>query len=106
MGCLYDAVGQRLFLVGGTFDGNVEILLVNATGVSHVASLHGGHTAVVRGIAWDMASNQLLSSGEDTVLCLWGSTPPMASPSSNSLVERHARSREHSSKARKAAAPY
>ncbi len=79
---MYDAAGQRLFLVGGSFDGRLEILHVNTvrcrgrrvfvfcggkqrmslangarrrqTGVTHVQSLPGGHTGVVRSIAWDL----------------------------------------------------
>jgi hypothetical protein len=62
-----------LFLIGGTHDGNVDVLHVNAAEMSLAASLHGGHTATVRTAHWDMLESETIVTGsEDSSICLWG----------------------------------
>ena len=52
-----DAVFQRatdrLFLIAGTHDGNMDILHVNLDSIERAASLYGGHSATVRAVYWD-----------------------------------------------------
>jgi hypothetical protein len=71
--CMYHPPSQRLFLIGGTHDGNVEVLHVNAAEMSRAASLHGGHTSTVRTVHWDMLESESIVTGsEDSSICLWG----------------------------------
>jgi len=67
----YDAASQRLYLVGGTHDGQLLIFHVNQGSVSFAAALSGGHSATVRDVHWLPDNNGIISGGEDGMLTLW-----------------------------------
>ncbi|KAK9765567.1 hypothetical protein K7432_005988 [Basidiobolus ranarum] len=69
--CRYDTSAQRLYLLGGTIDGDMGIFHVNADSLQLCDILSGGHTDIVRSVYWDVPSGILLSGGEDAKLCYW-----------------------------------
>lgn len=86
--CIFDSRTQRLFLIGGTFDGNIEIFHVNKDSISVAASLHGGHTEMIRSVNFDPVTDSFVSCGEDSMLCLWSATARAISPPYHSTVVR------------------
>ncbi|KAG0224413.1 WD repeat-containing protein 89 [Actinomortierella wolfii] len=69
--CQYDPVTQRLFLLAGSNEGNINILHVNSDSLQLCQVLQGCHTEIVRGIAWHPQRGIMYSGGEDARLGLW-----------------------------------
>ncbi|KAJ3147007.1 WD repeat-containing protein 89 [Geranomyces michiganensis] len=69
--CAYDERGERMFLITGDQNGNLAILHVNLGHLDVVHTLNGGHSDIVRGAAWDLQRETLISGGEDGVISLW-----------------------------------
>ncbi|KAI8818402.1 WD40-repeat-containing domain protein [Fimicolochytrium jonesii] len=69
--CVYDAAGQRMFLVTGDQSGNMGVLHVNLGRLELVHTINGGHTDIVRGVHWDLQRGSLVSGGEDGIVSLW-----------------------------------
>jgi len=67
--CLYHKASQRLFLVGGTHCGRMEILHFNLDVIEPYFTLSGGHSSIVRCIAFH--GECLLTGGEDGMVCAW-----------------------------------
>lgn len=69
---LYHPNSQRLFLIGGTHDGRVEILHVSSGSISLASSLYNGHSSTVRAIHWSMdEAAEILTAGEDSNITVW-----------------------------------
>ncbi|XP_075470986.1 WD repeat-containing protein 89 [Ascaphus truei] len=62
---------NTLFLIGGKHTGSVSLLHCGIDRVTHVNTLHGGHSATVRSFYWNLEDDSLLSGGEDAQLLLW-----------------------------------
>ncbi|KAJ1550682.1 WD repeat-containing protein 89 [Nowakowskiella sp. JEL0078] len=72
--CQYDEVGQRLYLWGGSNEGNLSTLHVGLNQLSLINCLNGGHSEIVRSVLWDIHNGIVLSAGEDGQICYWKST--------------------------------
>lgn len=87
MGCQYDALANRLYLLAGEHSGTLHLLAVERDAVVALASLRGGaaggHVSDVRCFHW--GATTLLTGGEDARLCAWtlgaDSAPQLASTS-------------------------
>ncbi|KAJ2159292.1 hypothetical protein GGF46_003128 [Coemansia sp. RSA 552] len=77
--CKYDADAQRLYMVGGNNDGQIQLLHVGAASMEHAQTLDSGHSDVVRGFGWDLPGGWAVSGGEDGRVAWW-STPQDAEP--------------------------
>lgn len=78
---VYNAAAERLFLIAGTHEGNVELLHVNLDSIERAASLYGGHSATVRSVYWDSVnSGTIISGAEDAKLCMWADTHVVRNP--------------------------
>ncbi|KAM6202104.1 WD repeat-containing protein 89 [Rhynchocyon petersi] len=71
IGGLYHEKLDKLFVVGGTNMGKINLLSCSTTGLTHVTSLQGGHSATVRSFCWNAQDESLLTGGEDAQLLLW-----------------------------------
>ncbi|XP_003794487.1 WD repeat-containing protein 89 [Otolemur garnettii] len=71
IGGLYHEKMDQLFVIGGTNKGKVHLMNCTTSGLMHVASLQGGHSATVRSFCWNMQDDSLLTGGEDAQLLLW-----------------------------------
>ncbi|NWU63475.1 WDR89 protein, partial [Pterocles burchelli] len=71
VGGLYHEKADKLFLIGGTSTGNIQLLSCGTDGLSLVGTLCGGHSAAVRSFCWDLTDESLLTGGEDAQLLLW-----------------------------------
>ncbi|ORX95735.1 WD40 repeat-like protein [Basidiobolus meristosporus CBS 931.73] len=80
--CHYDSATQRLYLLGGTIDGDMGIFHVNSDSLQLCDVLSGGHTDIVRSVYWDITSGTMISGGEDAKLCYWD---PSGNNAMNSL---------------------
>ena len=67
--CIYHKMSERLFLVGGTQDGRIEILHINLDVIEPYLSLNGGHSSIVRCITYQPQC--LLTGAEDGMVCAW-----------------------------------
>jgi len=100
--CVYHPLSQRLFVLGGTSSGNLEVLHVNKEVVTPALSLHGGHHESIRGLHWDTTGGSIVSGGEDSLLSLWTPAPPALSHGGSGKFLSHA----HLGDARQRTAPY
>jgi len=76
---VYNSRDERLFLIGGTHEGDISLLHVNLDTIELAASLLGGHAATVRAVHWDFDNTGAIVSGaEDARLALWSDAPPAA----------------------------
>lgn len=73
IGGLYHEKMDRLFVIGGTHTGRIDLMTCTPSGLTPVSSLKGGHTATVRSFCWDVQDDTLLTGGEDARLVLWKS---------------------------------
>ncbi|NWR47342.1 WDR89 protein, partial [Regulus satrapa] len=71
VGGLYHEKAGKLFLVGGTSTGDIQLISCGTEGLSLVGTLRGGHSAAVRCFCWSPADEALLTGGEDAQLLLW-----------------------------------
>ncbi|XP_042538461.1 WD repeat-containing protein 89 [Dipodomys spectabilis] len=71
IGGLYHEKMDKLFVIGGTNTGKIHLVNCAPSGLTHVTSLQGGHTATVRSFCWNMQDDSLLTGGEDAQLLLW-----------------------------------
>jgi hypothetical protein len=69
--CQYDQPTNSLFLLTGTYSGNMNILSVERTGITPVFELHGGHSSIIRCFDWNVSAKSIVTGGEDGRLCLW-----------------------------------
>lgn len=69
--CQYDAASDGLFMLTGTYGGNVDVLRVEQSGIRPTYRLHGGHNAVVRCFDWDVQGKTIVTGGEDSKICMW-----------------------------------
>jgi WD40 repeat protein len=52
--CVFDVDSSNLFVLGGSQNGSIGILNVTLKGLELAYTLNGGHSDIVRGIAWDI----------------------------------------------------
>ncbi|XP_009998974.1 PREDICTED: WD repeat-containing protein 89 [Chaetura pelagica] len=71
VGGLYHEKVDKLFLIGGTYTGNVHLISCGTDGLSLMGTLSGGHSASVRSFCWNLTDESLLTGGEDAQLLLW-----------------------------------
>ncbi|XP_048218066.1 WD repeat-containing protein 89 [Perognathus longimembris pacificus] len=71
IGGLYHEKMDKLFVIGGANTGRICFLSCTQSGLTHMASLQGGHTATVRSFCWNMQDDAFLTGGEDAQLLLW-----------------------------------
>ncbi|CAO3675571.1 unnamed protein product [Umbelopsis vinacea] len=93
--CQYDPITQRLYLMTGSNSGDINLMHVNIGQLQVCQTLKGGHTEVVRSIAWNPQTNVLYSGGEDAKLCTWSSTPASLDAAGANGVVRGLPSRMH-----------
>ncbi|NXF88318.1 WDR89 protein, partial [Eubucco bourcierii] len=107
VGGLYHEKADKLFLIGGTFTGNIHLISCATDGLSLVGTLSRGHSATVRSFCWNLTDESLLTGGEDAQLLLWKpgaverSLTKKTSLKSASSVQRRVRVHNSSSKSRK-----
>jgi WD40 repeat protein len=75
------------------FSGDINLMHVNIGQLQLCQTLKGGHTEVVRSVAWNPQTNVMYSGGEDSKLCTWTSTPGIIEPTSGNGVARGVPSR-------------
>ncbi|KNE67053.1 hypothetical protein AMAG_19649 [Allomyces macrogynus ATCC 38327] len=107
--CEFDPATQRLYMAAGSHSGSLSLLHVSLDGLQHCQTLPTAHTDVVRSVALDFTTGQMVSGGEDAKLALWKraddptvTAAPVLTPTP--AATRPAPARLH--QARKAAAPY
>nr|XP_033806808.1 WD repeat-containing protein 89-like isoform X3 [Geotrypetes seraphini]XP_033806809.1 WD repeat-containing protein 89-like isoform X3 [Geotrypetes seraphini]XP_033806810.1 WD repeat-containing protein 89-like isoform X3 [Geotrypetes seraphini]XP_033806811.1 WD repeat-containing protein 89-like isoform X3 [Geotrypetes seraphini]XP_033806812.1 WD repeat-containing protein 89-like isoform X3 [Geotrypetes seraphini] len=71
VGGLYHEMMDKLFVIGGTHMGDIQVMNCDINGLSHLSMLHGGHAATVRSFYWNLEDEHLLTGGEDAQLLLW-----------------------------------
>ncbi|XP_065676797.1 WD repeat-containing protein 89-like [Hydra vulgaris] len=76
--CFYHELSQRLFLVGGTKSGDIEIFHVNVDVIEPFQVLQGGHSSIIRCFVY--AKQYFLTGAEDGMMCAW--RPMNETPSS------------------------
>lgn len=69
--CAYHPLKDELFFVGGTQSGRLHVFHVKDSELGPVCPLMGGHTAIVRCLAFDSKSETLLTGGEDSIISCW-----------------------------------
>ncbi|XP_044127804.1 WD repeat-containing protein 89 [Bufo gargarizans] len=67
----YNRGRDALLLLGGTQDGDISLLNCNFEKVTHLKTLTGGHSTIVRSVYWCGDDDSLISGGEDAQLLLW-----------------------------------
>lgn len=102
--CRFNPTTQRLFLVGGSFTGNIEVMHVNIDSVSPLLSMYGGHHDTVRCVDWDTEGHNMVSGDESSLLCSWSNQPNQ--PAEGGEVRKMAPSTKRLEQSRKAARPY
>eukprot|EP00123_Amoebidium_parasiticum_P010362 comp20058_c0_seq1/m.24651 comp20058_c0_seq1/g.24651 ORF comp20058_c0_seq1/g.24651 comp20058_c0_seq1/m.24651 type:complete len:532 (-) comp20058_c0_seq1:91-1686(-) len=103
IGCHYLPNHQRLVLMAGTHEGNIELLNVNKDFLSPLVSLHGGHSATIRCFHWTPGSAVMHTGGEDALLCKWSPQPGLEE---GSLQATSAKVPSAAKKKTQRAAPY
>lgn len=107
VGGLYHEKAGKLFLVGGTSTGDIQLMGCSREGLSLVGTLRGGHSATVRSLCWSPSEEALLTGGEDAQLLLWKpgaverSLPKKASLKISSSVQKRVRVHNTSLKSRR-----
>lgn len=71
---------QKLLVVGGKNNGEVQLMECRDKGLGLLRSLVGGHTSMVRCFLWDEAEDSLVTGGEDSQLLLWKTRGEMSTP--------------------------
>lgn len=71
---------QKLLVVGGKNNGDVQLMECGDEGLGLLRSLVGGHAAMVRCFLWDEAEDSLITGGEDSQLLLWKTGGEMFTP--------------------------
>lgn len=71
---------QKLLVVGGKNNGEVQLMECRDKGLCLLRSLVGGHTSMVRCFVWDEAEDSLVTGGEDSQLLLWKTRGEMSTP--------------------------
>jgi len=75
VGCNYDVDLQQLFLVAGNHEGTLGIFHIsNDFQITLVSVLYGGHTATVRSFDWNTKTQRIITSAEDSRICVWSTT--------------------------------
>jgi len=69
--CQYDATNDALFVITGTYGGNMDIFRVETSGIVPMYRLHGGHSGVIRCYDWDIQGKSVITGGEDSKICMW-----------------------------------
>lgn len=69
--CHYEALTERLYLLGGTVDGRLVAFHVNRATLTPVLQLAGGHSSTIRCLQWDSANQRIITGAEDSFLCRW-----------------------------------
>ncbi|KAJ2483456.1 hypothetical protein EV174_002945 [Coemansia sp. RSA 2320] len=78
--CRYDPQSERLYMAGGTNEGDIHLLHVGASSFEHIQALKGGHSSIVRGLNWDPAQGWAVAGGEDGRVSWWETSKPTQSP--------------------------
>lgn len=86
--CFYHQPSQRLFLVAGTFSGQIEVLHANLDHVTHFQSLIGCHSSTIRCVLFDSKTQRLLAGGEDGMISLWAPMQTLKALASNRESKR------------------
>lgn len=73
VGCWYAPLADgHLRAVVGTHDGHLHVVRVRDTGaLKHECVLEQGHSQTVRCLSWCAARGELVTGGEDALLCAW-----------------------------------
>ncbi|KAJ1667313.1 hypothetical protein EV178_001564 [Coemansia sp. RSA 1646] len=87
VGFQYDDQAQRLYMVSGTNDGDLNLLHVGAGSFEHIQTLSSGHSAIVRAFGWDICQGWAVSGGEDGRLSWWSTSVPTTPVVVNSLQQ-------------------
>ncbi|KNC75585.1 hypothetical protein SARC_11895 [Sphaeroforma arctica JP610] len=103
---VYHASSQRLFLVAGTFDGNIVMLHINRDSLDLVATMPKAHNEMVRCSFWNTGVDHVFTGDEDAVLCKWGPPLPPAPVDSNPEADHKIKTVTDSRGAQKRVAPY
>ncbi|NXV06333.1 WDR89 protein, partial [Cettia cetti] len=107
VGGLYHEKAAKLFLLGGSNTGNIQLISCGTQGLSLLGTLRGGHSATVRSFCWSPTDESLLTGGEDAQLLLWKpgaverSLTKKASLKISSSVQKRVRVHNTSLKSRK-----
>ncbi|KAJ2323097.1 hypothetical protein GGI00_005724 [Coemansia sp. RSA 2681] len=114
IGCKYDPQSERLYLAGGTNEGDIHLLHVGADSFEHIQAMQSGHSGIVRGLSWDLGQGWAVSGAEDGRVSCWDRAVPAQppapltqalSPTSSSQKNQSASSRANGSGGRRFA-PY
>lgn len=105
----YDGASDKLFVLGGDFEGRGMVMHIEPNDIKTVGTLTGGHTSSIRCCAHTNiagGSQGLVTGGEDAHICVWGepgsSGPAQASSalSSSNMAQRKPRPMQVKSKPR------
>ncbi|KAJ2747050.1 hypothetical protein GGI20_000854 [Coemansia sp. BCRC 34301] len=80
IGCKYDPQSERLYLAGGTNEGDINLLHVGAGSFEHIQAMQSGHSGIVRGLCWDLGQGWAVSGAEDGRVSWWATTMPAQPP--------------------------
>jgi WD40 repeat protein len=103
--CFYSKVTNKLFLVAGSYSGDLFIYRVEGKELKFLQHLTNAHSDIVRDILWFEEAGTLLTVGEDSRLCVWRNDPN-ASPVQNLSPPGEKASRKQKTKKINKAAPY
>ncbi|KAF9420817.1 WD repeat-containing protein 89 [Podila epigama] len=89
--CQYEPETGRLYLLGGSNEGQISILHVTVNSLQLCQVLQGAHSEIVRSTSWNPKRGILYSGGEDAKLGLWTAD----APASHSTIPSYGSSSKH-----------
>ncbi|XP_066464284.1 WD repeat-containing protein 89 [Eleutherodactylus coqui] len=81
----YQKRRNSLLLLGGSQGGDISLLNCGLDKVTHLKTLTGGHSDIVRSAYWCEGDDSLITGGEDAQLLLWKPKAIGTSPKKNSM---------------------
>lgn len=105
----YDNTTDKLFVLGGDFEGKGMVMHIEPNQITTVGTLEGGHTSSIRCCSYTNiigGARGIVTGGEDAQICVWGEpgsiTPAQSSSalSSSNMAQRKPRNMQVKSKSR------
>ncbi|KAF2070025.1 hypothetical protein CYY_008656 [Polysphondylium violaceum] len=88
--CDFEPSTQSLILYAGDYNGGFFIYTVTADDVVELSKPQSQHTDIIRNVYWDRNNNEIITSSEDSKICIWinnSVTKESTSPSTSSKMK-------------------
>jgi len=86
--CQYDPTHNQLYMMAGTYGGDVEVFRVGDE-ITHGFSLKQGHIETIRSSSIHFQTEKLATVGEDSRLCIWSTKSPNTNEICKPRQEHH-----------------